>query len=180
MSKPKPLLQRTGFRVFIILVLILGAGAYMGLKKVQATQAAPPQPLDFSHAAHVDLGVQCLYCHPNAMREVSAGLPTMEKCQGCHAQIEAGTPALEELARYVEEHQTIEWVPVAIQPDFVYFSHQPHVSTGLNCEVCHGDVGSMTVAEPQEHQNMGWCLECHQTLDPEHFTELSDCLTCHK
>jgi hypothetical protein len=69
---------------------------------------------------------------------------------------------------------------VAIQPDFVYFSHRPHVAAGLNCEQCHGDVSQMAEAEYQGDQNMGWCLSCHRQQAPEKQVKLTDCATCHK
>jgi len=166
--------------VFItILVVISALTAVLGSKNAQAQTV---QPIAFDHSVHVeDVGVPCLYCHSNAQRGQSAGLPTLEKCQGCHNQIDPGdSQALQDLARYAEGNQPIKWVPVALQPDFVYFSHRPHINAGLNCESCHGEVGQMTVAQPQGDQNMGWCLSCHKELAPENFVKLSDCATCHK
>ncbi len=171
---------RSPVLVFVSVLVVIGATtAFLGMKNAQAQDA---QPIAFNHSVHVkDLGMSCLYCHSNAQRGQSAGLPTLEKCQGCHQQIDPGdNAALQDLARYAEGDRPIRWVPVAIQPDFVYFSHRSHVNAGLNCETCHGEVGSMTVAVPQGDQNMGWCLSCHKELAPEHFTKLSDCATCHK
>ncbi len=51
------------------------------------TQQSPEQPIQFTHQIHVNLGVQCLYCHPGALRGPSPGLPTLTKCWGCHQQI---------------------------------------------------------------------------------------------
>jgi len=171
--RPKTLLPV----VAVVAVLLLAAG-FWGLKR---TQAAPPQPIAFNHSVHVNLGVQCLYCHSGALRGQTAGLPTIGKCMGCHQQIDPGdNPGKQALMAYAQSGEPVAWVPVAMQPDFVYFSHRPHVNAGLNCETCHGDVSKMTVAEPQKDQNMGWCLACHKGLAPEHFVKLSDCATCHK
>jgi hypothetical protein len=93
--------------------------------------------------------------------------------------VQKKSPELEKLAAFVANNEPIPWVPVAIQPDFVHFNHQPHVSAGIACETCHGDMTKMTVAEPQPRQNMGWCLSCHQKMAPEQWTKLSDCATCH-
>lgn len=157
-------------------VVFLIVGAYFGLSSVQA---APSQPIEFNHSLHTSLGIQCLYCHAGATRADSAGLPTLTKCMGCHNQIEVDSPGKEALAEYAASKTRIPWVPVAIQPDFVRFSHAPHVKAGLDCEECHGNVSSMTVAEPQPGQNMGWCLKCHQEQAPDRYSELSDCSTCH-
>ena len=161
----------------VVALGVLGAAAYFG---VNAAQAAPPQPFPYVHSVHIQNGVQCLFCHPGAIRGPSAGLPTMQKCQGCHANMPVEKPALKAWADYVRKHNSIEWVPVAIQPDFVYFSHRPHVAAGLNCEQCHGDVSKMTVAEYQGDQNMGWCLSCHRQQAAEKQVKLTDCATCHK
>ncbi len=160
-----------------VIVLVLAAGAVVGLV---VTQAAPAQPFPYSHAAHIDAGMQCLFCHSGATVNVSAGLPTKEKCQGCHLNMPSDKPALQSWLDYASQNEKIEWVPVAIMPDFVYFSHQPHMAAKLNCENCHGNVGAMTVAEPQRGQNMGWCLDCHRKLAPDKVVKLTDCSTCHK
>jgi len=163
--------------LLVAVLVVLGLGAFVGYR---ATQAVPAQPIAFNHQAHVDVGVQCLYCHSNALRGQSAGLPTISKCMGCHQQMEPKTDGEKQLAEYAASGKPVKWVPVAIQPDFVYFSHRVHLAGGVNCETCHGEVGKMTVARPVVTQNMGWCLSCHKNLDPEHFVKLSDCATCHK
>jgi len=90
------------------------------------------------------------------------------------------TPEQKATADYLYKHEKLEWVPVAIMPDFVYFSHQPHIAAGVACQTCHGDVANMAAAEPQKNQNMGWCLNCHKTQAPEKVEKLTDCATCHK
>jgi len=167
-------------RVFIvisILTIIGGAGW-----AIAQTQQTPDQPIEFPHNRHVGLGIQCLYCHPGAWKGKSSGLPTQSKCWGCHQQIEKESPELEKLKEYVESGEKIPWVPVFIVPDYVHYNHRPHIAAGLNCEECHGEIGNMTVAEPQQELNMGWCLDCHiETAgnDEEALTKLVDCTTCH-
>ena len=127
--------------VFIVF-LSLFSGAVWG---VIQTQAAPQQPIQFPHSLHVGLGIQCLYCHPGALRGPSPGIPTETKCWGCHQQIPIQGTELPKLASYVQSGKPIDWVPVAQVPDFVHFVHRPHIAAGLNCEVCHGNVSKMTV-----------------------------------
>ena len=72
-------------------------------------QPLKEQPIAFRHDIHVNLGVQCLYCHPGALRGPSPGLPTQNKCWGCHQQI-AKTQTSERLAvlvSYVENDKPI-------------------------------------------------------------------------
>jgi hypothetical protein len=177
MEKARALWQRPLFRIGlgVILLLILG-GAVGG---IYLTQIPPEQPINFPHSTHIGLGAQCIYCHPGVTWGPDAGLPSSSKCWGCHQQINQKSPDLEKLKSYVMKNETIPWVPVAIQPDFVHFNHQPHIAAGVACETCHGDISKMTVAEPQRGQNMGWCLDCHKKMRPNDFVRLSDCSICH-
>jgi len=181
-EKLRSLLKQPLVRVLLLIAVLsvvggVGWGFYL-------TQAPPPQPIEFRHNLHTGLGIQCLYCHPGAWTGQSPGLPTESKCWGCHQQIETeNKPELEKLADYVSNNKPIPWVPVALMPDFVFFNHRPHIAAGLNCETCHGDVSSMTVAEPQRYMDMGWCLNCHRKRaadDHELYVKLTDCITCHK
>ena len=78
------------------------------------------------------------------------------------------------------EQQNIPWVRVNLQPDFVFFDHQPHLGASLNCETCHGAVGQMDVTRQTIKMDMGWCLECHVNQPEEKVARLADCLACHK
>ena len=174
------LLKKPLVRMGLVLVgALLITGVAWG---INISQTAPQQPIQFPHFLHINLGVQCLYCHPGALRGPSPGLPTESKCWGCHQQITIRNSEIDKLITYVKDNKPIAWVPVAILPDFVYFSHRPHIAAGLNCENCHGEISQMTVAVPQK-MNMGWCLNCHRTRfkdDPVMLTKLTDCVTCHK
>ncbi|MBN2387927.1 MAG: cytochrome c3 family protein [Anaerolineales bacterium] len=163
-----------------LFTILLAAGVGSGIRSMQAP---PPQPLDFNHQVHVGLGIQCLYCHPGAWRQAAAGLPTTAKCWGCHQQMANTKPAQQVLVAYAMAGESIPWVPVFIQPDFVYFNHRPHIAAGLNCENCHGEISRQTVAQPIPRQNMGWCLDCHRGRaagDEQMLARLTDCATCHR
>ncbi len=166
--------------VLIAALALLSLAAY----GIAQTQKSPEQPIQFTHKVHVGLGVQCLYCHPGALRGSSSGLPTQTKCWGCHQQIAKTqtSPKLAVLVDYVTNNKPIEWVPVAQVPDFVHFNHRPHVAAGLNCENCHGDLSTMEIYENPQVMNMGWCLACHRAqagTDQEKLIKLTDCGTCH-
>jgi hypothetical protein len=164
--------------VLIALLAVFSAGVWAIIQ----TQKTPPQPIQFPHSLHVGLGIQCLYCHPGPLRGAAPELPTETKCWGCHQQIAVKGPELTKLADYVKNGQPIKWVPVALVPDFVQFTHGPHIAAGLNCEACHGDVSKMTVYQNPQVMNMGWCLACHRKMaqaQPALYTKLTDCGTCH-
>ncbi len=162
--------------------LLLLAGVVMAAAVAlsgSAAPAGPAQPLNFNHQIMVQAGVQCLYCHNDALRSHSPGMPSLELCMGCHKTIAADRPAIKQLADYVARGEPVPWVRVNYLPRFVYFSHQVHLTVGgLNCETCHGDVGNMKVVEPVTRMSMGWCLNCHskQTNAPQ----LRDCVICHR
>lgn len=151
---------------------------------ISLTQAAPEQPIQFPHQRHIAFGVQCLYCHPGAWRGPAAGLPSQTKCWGCHQQLQITQTSekLKPLVQAVENNQPLQWVPVAIVPDFVHFNHRPHIAAGVNCEDCHGDMSKVDIAQNPQTINMGFCLKCHRERsqdNPELRTKLTDCGTCH-
>jgi hypothetical protein len=170
-------MTRKVFLTIALIVIIFAAWAVITRIRVLA---APEQPLAYSHKVHVEAGVQCLYCHPNALRSPVAGIPSVEKCMGCHEVMVTDSPGVQELTGYWERGEPIPWRRVNTQPKFVYFSHQPHMGAGMSCEACHGNVGQMDTVQPVYKMDMGWCLDCHLEQPQEKVARLADCLICHK
>ncbi len=57
----------------------------------------------------------------------------------------------------------IEWIRIHHLPDYVFFSHQQHVSVGkIACQQCHGKVQEMQVMSQYAPLSMGWCINCHR------------------
>lgn len=185
-------------RLIVLFCLIFGIALFsigwLGLQKSRAATASPPPAtqLPFSHNVHVQkAGVQCLFCHSAALRSPHAGLPSLQKCMACHASISVdGSEAQAQVAQVVQafKNQTpVRWPDVYKQPDFVYFSHRPHLANGVACETCHGDVKTMTLVEKKVQMNMGFCLGCHQDQIKKHpempaveKARLVECVTCHQ
>jgi len=165
--------------LLVVVILALAVGASIAITNARLT-AAPEQPIDYSHITHVEAGIQCLYCHGQAPRSTVAGIPSVERCMGCHMVIATEDETVQQLAGYWERGEPIPWVAVNNQPDFVYFSHRPHLGASINCETCHGKVGAMEETKPDLRMDMGWCLDCHTEQEPEHVTWLVDCIACHK
>lgn len=163
----------------ILLLFLIGIFVGIFLTRAQV-RAAPEQPFPYSHRIHVGAGIQCLYCHSSAMRSPIAGIPSVEKCMGCHNKIKSDNPVIQQVSSYWERGEPIPWVRVNLQPDFVYFNHQPHLGAGVNCETCHGDVDQMEVTRQDVRMDMGWCLDCHLQQSQEKVGRLTDCLACHK
>ncbi len=172
-------MSRKLFIYFGILLILIAIGGGILFTRARVL-AAPEQPMAYSHRVHVDVGIQCLYCHVEATRSEMAGIPSVEKCMGCHNVMATESETVQILAGHWERGEPILWTRVNIQPDFVYFSHQPHLVSGLSCETCHGDVSGMDTAEPVVKMDMGWCLNCHLEQPEEKVARLVDCLACHK
>lgn len=182
--------------VLWLLMGLLFTGMVAGLVLAQRGQAAPesqgsaeiaptPVTLPFSHQVHAqEVGISCLFCHSQALRSPQAGIPSLQKCMICHEYITVDDPEaqqqVEQLKQAYEQEWRVRWPDVYKQPDFVYFSHRPHIADGVACETCHGDVKSMDLVEKQVEMNMGFCLNCHQQQPEDEKTRLIDCATCHK
>lgn len=171
---PKRRLLLGGAAATLLLVLII----VIALLVRSQTQAADEQPIAFSHEAHAATGVQCQYCHSGVNKSAVAGIPSVELCMGCHQYVGTDIEAVQDLRGYWDRQEPIHWQRVNEQPAYVYFSHQPHIAAGVSCGSCHGDVASMTVAEPVVEMNMGFCLDCH--AEQENKDELWDCVVCHR
>ena len=150
---------------------------------------APEQPIAFSHKIHAgENEIQCLYCHTQARRSASAGVPAVSKCIGCHNEVASERPQIRLLMDYWENQEPIPWVKVHDLPDFVAFTHKRHVLAEIECQTCHGPVETMDrvvltsratngTAEANHPWQMGRCLSCHRENNVENGT---DCWTCHK
>jgi hypothetical protein len=121
------------------------------------------QPVEFDHRHHTqDDGIDCRYCHDTVERAASAGMPSTDKCMGCHAQIWNQSPMLEPVRRSYFSRMPIPWNRVHDLPDFVYFDHSVHVKHGVGCVTCHGRVDRMARVVQVAPLTMEWCLDCHR------------------
>ena len=124
------------------------------------------QPVPFSHKHHVTgLGIDCRYCHTTVEKGAFAGIPATETCMTCHSQLYTEAPLLEPVRTSYRDNTPIEWNRVHDLPDFVYFDHSVHVSKGIGCQSCHGQIEQMPLVWKANSLNMEWCLECHR--EPE-------------
>jgi hypothetical protein len=78
----------------------------------------------------------------------------------------------------------IEWVKVHNLPDFVYFNHSAHVTAGVECQTCHGEVQTMERVRQVNDLSMGWCVNCHRDANAngvkgKKVYASTDCITCH-
>jgi Cytochrome c7 and related cytochrome c len=150
--------------IFIIWILAVNAIAFG-----RAKGFAPAQPIKFSHAVHSGQNkTDCNYCHYSARISKDAGIPTGSICYNCHLLVRTGTRSgVTEIAKVIkalDEKKPVDWVRIYKLPDFVFFSHEQHVSAGgITCDACHGDVKTMNRIYQVPDLSMGWCIECHKT-----------------
>jgi mono/diheme cytochrome c family protein len=162
---------------------------------------APRQPIFFSHLIHAgSFKIDCQYCHADARRSEYAGLPSVERCLGCHKVIGAqDNPEIAKIAKFAASGEPIPWVRVFKVPEFTHFPHKPHVRAGLACQGCHGPIEQMRVVGARTGPrllndlahlvglkpappplSMGWCVDCHRTQNATRNTQAPlDCVACH-
>lgn len=120
------------------------------------------QPVPFSHKHHVKgLGIDCRHCHFSVEESSFAGIPATKTCMTCHSQIWNEAPMLEPVRESYREDKSLEWIRVHDVPDYVYFNHSIHVSKGIGCATCHGQVDEMPLMMKAETLQMQWCMDCH-------------------
>ena len=137
--------------------------------------AAPEQPVPFSHKQHSSAGLQCQLCHPKAIKEERAGLPSAAQCMSCHAGLKQDSPAIRKLATFHKEKKPLPWARVYRIPDFVFFSHARHVNGKVACSDCHGPVEQRDTLAMEVVHNMTTCMDCHK------MRKISNrCQVCHE
>jgi Cytochrome c7 and related cytochrome c/Class III cytochrome C family len=172
----------TAVRVAVVLgalggfALVAGPMIYVRTPWARGQRDAADQPVEFDHRHHaVDDGIGCKYCHNTVDRAATAGIPSTDKCMGCHSQIWSQSPMLEVVRRSYFSGAPIPWNRVTELPGYVYFNHSIHVSKGFGCSTCHGRVDQMAAVYQAATLTMGWCLDCHR--NPEQYIRPLDEIT---
>ena len=170
-------------------------------KALVTVPGAPRQPILFSHLIHAgSFKIDCQYCHADARRSEYAGLPSVERCVGCHKIIGVqDNPEIGKIHEYARRGQPIPWVRVFKVPEFTYFPHKAHIQANLPCQGCHGPIEQMRVVGARTGPRltndlarlvglkptpppltMGWCVECHRAQNATQGRRAPlDCVACH-
>ncbi len=155
----------------VFLGIILGLSSYW-----DHIYATPEQPIKFPHKTHVEkVGLKCESCHLYADKSRQAGIPSVERCMQCHQAVKTDSPEIQKLTRFWKQRKPIEWAKIHKVPDFVYFSHKRHVTNGIPCQTCHGEVQAEMEVHKAKTLSMGFCVSCHRENNAP-----VDCYTCHK
>ncbi len=199
----KPFLSFVQIRDVIAYIRTLARPPFTPKEVLAVTEKreGPEQPIFFSHVIHAgSFKIDCQYCHSTARRGTAAGVPSVERCMGCHKIIAAaGNPEVQKLHAYWERKEPIPWVRVFKLPEYVNFPHKNHLQANLACQTCHGRIEAMErvhaetgqslindlrnlagIGGPPPKLTMGWCVECHARVNATAKTHAPlDCVTCH-
>jgi len=162
-----------------LLLLGVGTGVAMFSQHPWSPRRDVVQPIPFSHQVHAGVRqIPCQYCHEYARRSQTAGVPPVQRCMGCHMKVGSDRPVLTAVTQAWSDGRqppgTIVWNRVYTLPDFVRFTHRPHILAGVACRECHGPVETMERVVPVHDINMGFCISCHTQ---RHVSK--DCTICH-
>jgi hypothetical protein len=151
----------------LLVILVVAFFWYYGSPEYTDVGYRPRQPVPYSHKLHAgELGMDCRYCHNYVEESPHANIPPTQTCMNCHTIIlpesEKMLPVLESWA----SKTPIEWIRIHNLPDYAYFDHSAHLSAGVGCASCHGNVASMVEVYQVKPLSMGWCLDCHRDPGP--------------
>lgn len=172
--------------VIAVLLTVFGVGWYTQPDRY-VRGYAPEQPIPYSHRLHAGvLQIPCMYCHSGALKSRQAGIPTVEKCMNCHRVTRTDSPSIKRLTAIYQSGEPLKWKRIHRMPDYVFFDHRPHVSAGILCQTCHGEVETMDVVYQQMSMRMANCLGCHR--DPRYALPADskiargpeNCNACHR
>lgn len=165
--------------------MVVPALAFFGLSpKTLASGYQPLQPVPYSHAKHLGMGLKCETCHNTVYEANFASVPSAEVCIRCHAptqdaagkslggqQVHANSPALKALHAAWNSGRPVRWTKVHDVAEYAYFAHAAHTNRGIGCASCHGRIDQMGGAGTNDDVagvyqfsdlSMGWCLDCHR------------------
>lgn len=149
--------------VFVFVTTLLAGITYYVTPKYVRVGYEPTQPVPYDHSFHVgELGLDCRYCHDKVDQSDVANIPAADTCMKCHSMIKTDSDLLAPIRESYATGEPVAWKRVHEVPDYVYFSHQAHVTRGVSCVECHGQVNEMEVVSHVEPMSMSWCLDCHR------------------
>ncbi len=157
-----------GLGLILLLMVSLSWASY---NRLEARLVIPETSLIFSHSFHVDeQEIECTSCHPeieNSKLSSDRNLPTMEECEACHDVDDDETCGM--------CHKVADEPEELINPDRpIDFNHELHLSSGMECSGCHGEVGKVEILTDDNLPDKKTCMNCHNNVKAD-----GSCEKCH-
>lgn len=153
-------------RIPVIVFVALASFAvtyYVSRAERDGVGYTPDQPINFSHKLHAgDMKIDCQYCHTGVETTRFATIPSTQLCMNCHAVARTDRPDIIKLTEYYNSGKPIPWSRIHRIPDYAYFNHSSHITAGIQCQSCHGDIQNMEKVGQVNPFTMGACLDCHR------------------
>lgn len=142
----------------------------------------------FSHRVHLQLGLDCLKCHPTAPASQSPAdnnLPVEQTCKPCHSEPRtinaprATTVTRFSHARHVKLGNPAPVILAAIRGKTYLAASSDKLVAGLtaattSCTACHRGLDKSDHVDASAYPAMADCLVCHPKIDPPF-----SCEQCH-
>lgn len=153
---------RRGRSAVLAATLLAGGCAYL---------LAHRDVLTFSHASHLERGLDCEACHSGigeAVESQGRHLPTMETCGTCHSEIQESK--CDKCHTHPDHARAVRGTRTDLK-----FSHKAHLErVSGDCSLCH-PAKKATKSLDRIVPSMETCESCHD----EPMAKL-DCTFCHK
>ncbi len=132
--------------------------------------------LRIDHAAHLDKGIECAFCHIDGAGPGEAGeprAPSYKACGECHEDEDAKKPEEKKIKNlWFTPEGAPKWTPSMMPyPGDVKWSHKPHAKVA--CVFCHGEMKGKDRVEGWPFAMEG-CVACHRQKGGK-----DACETCH-
>ena len=162
-------------------LIALGAG-WIGFP--YAIYKSRPQPVDFSHKVHADkAGAKCEDCHAFREDGTFAGIPTLDKCAGCHAAAMGTTPAEKNfIDRYVtpQPRAAMGGLRAPAGKRLLFAQRRTSSWAGLKCERCHGARARAIPCGPTGRTASAAIRATSGGCGTDHGMKMDDCVACHR
>jgi hypothetical protein len=134
----------------------------------------------FSHRRHVEQEqLDCAMCHEDLAVADDPGLPSLDTCLLCHAELDAeraDEPGVDALFRVPADGGDPVFAArrVSALDDEVVFSHLRHVAAEVACADCHRGIALAEGIGSALAVPMARCVDCHAARE-----QPTGCATCH-
>lgn len=158
-------------------ILIAGGVAGLGACGFLGSFFDGPSGPAFSHADHIEKGLECKDCHGEKLAEAAPVLPKMAVCLDCHKDLDEKKPPEKQAAIFVPPGATeATWSRVTALPSDAVFDHAKHVKKDVKCAECHTGIEKSVRVTPALAVSMEACVKCHAAKAQAY----RDCASCHR